>query len=955
MNLLLCLLLSAPCFGSQNFDCCRPSELKRLKKVFIDTSGDMKNRAHTLKEVGKANPGHELLGSAAGAELILSFKRGKEKEFYGAHSSTGDYGNARSFAGYRKINVGAGTAFVVNCEKFSSAFSFGIAHTTAYPQEKDVVLFQGNPPLTQSMVNKTVDLLEWSLGISFAPEQKSKIQQILINAWQANNRAQIRSILDVVGIHNNLSQMSLAERNNFRERFKTVLLENLRKDPDDQLSQTVLSVLQPNTETTKTPDKSVKNTQPAGENELLADAAKQNQTNSLQRSDGLWTFTQGTRLSSEQAQSILRQVTPINRTVAHNKSLGFEEAIANARKFLNERASPQALAAFSVSQQAGDAKRAGVAAGGAMVANKPLAALAALLRAHELQPQNATYLANLAAVLSYMGMPQEALAILDSPLVRDGRIGSPLGMGGQASALNTRGHSLLQVGKFSEAEAALRRAVSLSPNLTEAKTHLALALWMQDDPRKKEEGGRLIAAVWRRNPRRSPNNNPGKSTPPRAPEEPGSEEIGREIFEADRTGAGNLDLSRGKRLKLPDLKIPANVEASVAMHSKYQALRDGITAILNSLSAREEQLLAGRDERFQKEVEKAANSGNPSAVMAITERQEKYEKFRELVDPENVKQHPSVSPLWEKARQARINNYQGVHFDQRLFFEVPAGVADHGSQSQQLTKKIREIDAAQKAEGLTGFSEESKKRYNRKKCAATREAHAKWRSAIHDYDSAHRNYLQAAYKHMTAVIANIADPFEHELNRIQIERYIYFVWQTEHIDYADSFFPAADRALKAYCDETSSKSGGEDLETLEAEKPDICPEVLKGANKAKVDFELVSVSFNCEAIGIEVSSPWLGLFVEAEGTFKGGWISQYGGVAIGFGVKGEVEIPGLPEGVEGKAGGYVKLDKDGNIKDAGFKTGTTITKGIIGPVAVETGTDYELTILPALGFDLPQD
>ena len=40
-------------------------------------------------------------------------------------------------------------------------------YTNAYTQEKEVVLVNGNPPLTQLMAGKAIVILEWALDIPF--------------------------------------------------------------------------------------------------------------------------------------------------------------------------------------------------------------------------------------------------------------------------------------------------------------------------------------------------------------------------------------------------------------------------------------------------------------------------------------------------------------------------------------------------------------------------------------------------------------------------------------------------------------------------------------------------------------------------------------------------------------------------------------------------------------------
>ena len=51
----------------------KPEELKGLTKVFVDTGADLKNRERMLKEIQSANLGLELLDSADGAQVIISF------------------------------------------------------------------------------------------------------------------------------------------------------------------------------------------------------------------------------------------------------------------------------------------------------------------------------------------------------------------------------------------------------------------------------------------------------------------------------------------------------------------------------------------------------------------------------------------------------------------------------------------------------------------------------------------------------------------------------------------------------------------------------------------------------------------------------------------------------------------------------------------------------------------
>jgi hypothetical protein len=121
-NATLALCPSCSYFSwSRDFDHGKPSELKGLRKAFVETGGDIKNRERILKEIEKAVLGLELLDSAEGAEIILNFGGGKEK--YLAGVNTNPQGTV-STPVYRQMNVGQGMVFVVKDNRLRVVISF---------------------------------------------------------------------------------------------------------------------------------------------------------------------------------------------------------------------------------------------------------------------------------------------------------------------------------------------------------------------------------------------------------------------------------------------------------------------------------------------------------------------------------------------------------------------------------------------------------------------------------------------------------------------------------------------------------------------------------------------------------------------------------------------------------------------------------------------------------------
>src|SRR5687767_14110743 len=67
---------------------------------------------------------------------------------------------------------------------------FGFAGGRVHSQQ-DVTIVEGEPPLTQSMVARTLILLEWSLDIRLSDEQRAQIARSIIGYWKTNNRTEI--------------------------------------------------------------------------------------------------------------------------------------------------------------------------------------------------------------------------------------------------------------------------------------------------------------------------------------------------------------------------------------------------------------------------------------------------------------------------------------------------------------------------------------------------------------------------------------------------------------------------------------------------------------------------------------------------------------------------------------------------------------------------------------------
>ncbi len=172
------------------------------------------------------------------------------------------------------------------------------------------------------------------------------------------------------------------------------------------------------------------------------------------------------------------------------KALNLEQTLAKLRKDLSLQVGSGSLPALEKSAEAGSA---GLAARTALVAlwyGKPAASFGLLLRAAKLEPKNAAHLVNLTALAIYFGLNREALVLIAGAE----KIGGKL----EAGMLNAnKGHALLRLQRYAEAEKVLRLAVTANPNLSEPRMNLAIAIGMQSQNRCQEALEWQNKAWWR--------------------------------------------------------------------------------------------------------------------------------------------------------------------------------------------------------------------------------------------------------------------------------------------------------------------------------------------------------------------------------------------------------------------------------------------------------------------------
>jgi hypothetical protein len=231
-----------------------------------------------------------------------------------------------------------------------------------------------------------------------------------------------------------------------------------------------------------------------------------------------------------------------------SRATGYEAAVKHWTKLIERVGGERGVR--QLDRGAGSGEHAVMSAAGAeAIAGHPMAALAALLRAHQLAPQDPRVLVDAAPLLTDAGHGADALALLGraGALKADGA--KPFGADLKAMIDTNRGYALVALGEAAKAIGPLRAAVSRSPLLREAKVDLAAAEACDKQPSKAAIF--LAAGGLRSN------------------------------FQGDLIGGGPegdpisapssdvFDLSKGRTLKLAEVIDPQTIQQGYAMRQSY--------------------------------------------------------------------------------------------------------------------------------------------------------------------------------------------------------------------------------------------------------------------------------------------------------------------------------------------------------------------------------------------------
>lgn len=137
LKLLLLMLCLCPAARPQDPSDGRPSDLKGLKKVYVDAGNDPKSRRRIVKELNKPGLGLTLLDTPEGAEVILDFGGRTEEHVEELSLYVGYPQQFDTVEIHKRILIGRGRVFVVKGGERRGVMSFGDTKNAGAFWERD--------------------------------------------------------------------------------------------------------------------------------------------------------------------------------------------------------------------------------------------------------------------------------------------------------------------------------------------------------------------------------------------------------------------------------------------------------------------------------------------------------------------------------------------------------------------------------------------------------------------------------------------------------------------------------------------------------------------------------------------------------------------------------------------------------------------------------------------------
>jgi hypothetical protein len=103
----------------------------------------------------------------------------------------------------------------------------------AAPQAGDAVLAEGQPPLTQEMVDQLVDFFGWAFEAQFTDAEREQFARQRVEEWKRGDREAVESAQKLLALRARILAAPEGERAGLRAGIRETILKELRKQSDE--------------------------------------------------------------------------------------------------------------------------------------------------------------------------------------------------------------------------------------------------------------------------------------------------------------------------------------------------------------------------------------------------------------------------------------------------------------------------------------------------------------------------------------------------------------------------------------------------------------------------------------------------------------------------------------------------------------------------------------------------
>lgn len=577
-------------------------------------------------------------------------------------------------------------------------------------------------------------------------------------------------------------------------------------------------------------------------------------------------------------------------------------ALENVRRAVALETTPANARSLAAIVEAADVRGLQNVAAELAFGNRTAAAGALLLHAHAAAPDDPVVLLNLANVLVLSGFSAEALAILD------GTAEQPPSL--EAMTLATRGYALVTLGRATEAEPLLRRALELDASIAEAARVLAYVLVKRGE---RTEALRILRAAGRPSGMQAVQGRRASGQPDDASGQMNLAAVMRRVRDAGQGERKPLeqayDLSQGHAVPFPEVPRVAPADATRLPIDKLRLFNERMDA-WNSAYRPTWEALRG-------DINARHDSGDIDPLTyalaeEVLERIDAELDWLNAGDNEDAVVEPELIRHAEALRAAtdalsKVQNQVTGESAQRQMDAIPAAVAANTCQP------IADVHA-----WATGARN----------------------PAINAYEKALADWWGYVVPRATGLVGNLKDPAYHQLAKQAVDGELMALegtlWGARGYTYAEAGY-------RADCAELLRERAAAEA-AAENQRVKAGPCIGLTRQTAKASFAFVEASMNCEEVSLKLDFSWKKLsdFMDAGG---GGNIADFDSglfaegkwqadgtrtLYAGFGTSASAGMGSLAGvGASAHTGIFVSANS-GGVTDFGIRAGAGVTGSVAG-------------------------